>query len=176
MEPLGLWLIRGNGGEGAWDPPISLVKMGIYLGMCLAFFTPLFKSINWPVYHPNSLWSPIVLTYLPINLYRYLAFFGLATVRFPFSFLIQNKSHKTKNHRTIKPYLLKNYTFLVLQGLIQGYPSRVRVGRGCVWGHFIIWAGAVRPETAKNKKSKGWQTNKWTNRRTYGPTKRGVVA
>ena len=35
------------------------------------------------------------------------------------------------------------------QGRIHGYPSRVRVGRGYIWGHFIIWAGTVRPKTAK---------------------------
>ena len=38
------------------------------------------------------------------------------------------------------------------QGRIHGYPSRVRVGRGCIWGHSIIWAGAVRPKTAKTQK------------------------
>ena len=37
--------------------------------------------------------------------------------------------------------------------LLHGYPSRVRVGRGCVWGHLIIWAGAVRPKTAVTQKS-----------------------
>ena len=30
-------------------------------------------------------------------------------------------------------------------------PSRVRVGRGCFLGHLIIWAGAVRPKTAKKQ-------------------------
>ena len=57
------------------------------------------------------------------------------------------------------------------QGRIHGYPSRLRVGRGCIWGHLIIWEGAVRPKTTKkNKKSKVWRTDGWT----VGPTKRGV--
>ena len=30
------------------------------------------------------------------------------------------------------------------QGRIHGYRSRVRVGRGHIWGHQTIWAGAVR--------------------------------
>ena len=38
------------------------------------------------------------------------------------------------------------------EGRIHGYPSRVRVGRGRIGGHWIIWAGAVRPKTAKTKK------------------------
>ena len=37
------------------------------------------------------------------------------------------------------------------QGRIHGYPSRVRVGRGCIC-HFIIRAGAVRQQTAKKRK------------------------
>ena len=37
------------------------------------------------------------------------------------------------------------------QGRIHGYLSRVRVGRGRIWGHFIIMGGALRPETAKNR-------------------------
>ena len=53
------------------------------------------------------------------------------------------------------------------QGRIHGYPSRVRVGRGRIWGHFIIWARAMRPKTAKT-------LNKvcWTNGPTDGPTDR----
>ena len=27
------------------------------------------------------------------------------------------------------------------QGRIHGYPSRMRVGRGCIWGYLINWAG-----------------------------------
>ena len=42
--------------------------------------------------------------------------------------------------------------FETKQGRRNGYPSRVRVGRGCIWGHIIIWAEAVRQKTAKNKK------------------------
>ena len=38
------------------------------------------------------------------------------------------------------------------QGRIHGYPSRVRVGRGCYWGYQIIWAGAVRQKIAKTPK------------------------
>ena len=38
------------------------------------------------------------------------------------------------------------------QGRIHGYPSRVQVGRGHIWGYFIIWAGAVRPKNAKTQK------------------------
>ena len=64
------------------------------------------------------------------------------------------------------------------QGRIHGYPSRVRVGRGCIWGHLITWAGAVRPKTTKTQKSKVWRTDgrtdqrtdRWTDRRTDGPT------
>ena len=49
------------------------------------------------------------------------------------------------------------------QGRIHGYPSRMWVGRGCIWGHLIIWAGAVRLKTAKKKrKKKVW----WTDGRT----------
>ena len=38
------------------------------------------------------------------------------------------------------------------QGRIHGYPSRVRVGRGPICGHSIIWVGTVRPKTAKTQK------------------------
>ena len=38
------------------------------------------------------------------------------------------------------------------QGWIHGYPGRIEVSRGRIWGHFIIWAGAVRSKTAKTKK------------------------
>ena len=34
------------------------------------------------------------------------------------------------------------------------YPSRVQVGRSRIWGHLIIWAGAVRPKTANPQKKK----------------------
>ena len=37
------------------------------------------------------------------------------------------------------------------QGRIHGYPSRVRVGRGCIRGHSNIWAGVVWPMTVKTK-------------------------
>ena len=40
------------------------------------------------------------------------------------------------------------------QGRIHGYSSRVWVGRGLNRGHHIIWAGAVRPKTAKKTKTK----------------------
>ena len=39
------------------------------------------------------------------------------------------------------------------QGQIHGYPSRVRLGRGCFWVHLITWAGAMRSKIAKAKKS-----------------------
>ena len=67
--------------------------------------------------------------------------------------------------------------FLKKQGRIHGYPSRVRVGRGCVWGHFIILARAVSPMTAKKKnkqKTKKVKCDRPTDQRTNGPTKRGV--
>ena len=54
------------------------------------------------------------------------------------------------------------------QGWIPGYPSREQVARGCIRGHSIIWVGAVRPETAKEK------SNGPTDRRTDRLTKRGV--
>ena len=60
------------------------------------------------------------------------------------------------------------------QGWIHSYPSRVRVGRGCIWGHLITWAGAVRPMTAKKQKKvkcdgqMDWRTD------ADGRTKRGV--
>ena len=37
------------------------------------------------------------------------------------------------------------------QGQIHGYPSCMRVGRGCILGHLIIWAELVRPKTARKK-------------------------
>ena len=43
-------------------------------------------------------------------------------------------------------------TIFMKQGRIHGYPSRVRVGRGHIWGHLVIWAGAVRPKSAKTHK------------------------
>ena len=53
------------------------------------------------------------------------------------------------------------------QGRIHGYPSCVRVGSGHIGGHLIIWAGAVRPKTAKAQKLKydkriGGRTNRGT--------------
>ena len=56
------------------------------------------------------------------------------------------------------------------QGRIHGYRSRVRVGRGHIWGHQTIWAGAVRSKNKIHKKSKMWPTD-W---QTDQPTKRGV--
>ena len=55
------------------------------------------------------------------------------------------------------------------QGRIQGYPSRVRVGRGSEGeGHWGIWAGEVSSKHSKTpKKSKGDQaTDLPTDRRT----------
>ena len=46
--------------------------------------------------------------------------------------------------------------FALEKGRIHGYSSRVRVGRGRIWGHLIIWAGALRPESAKKRFSKKW--------------------
>ena len=63
---------------------------------------------------------------------------------------------------------------MVKQGWIHGYPSRVRVSRGRIWGHLITWAGAVWPKTAKTKKRKVWRTDQWTDGRTDGPTKQVV--
>ena len=47
------------------------------------------------------------------------------------------------------------------QGRIHGYLSRVRVGRGYIWGHQSIWAGVIGPKTAKksNRSPKG---NRWS--------------
>ena len=54
------------------------------------------------------------------------------------------------------------------QGRIHGYRSRVQVGRGQIWGHQTIWAGAVRSEYKIHKKSKirptNRQTDRWTKR------------
>ena len=58
------------------------------------------------------------------------------------------------------------------QGRIHGYPSCVRVGRGCFWGHPIIWAGAVGQ--GPQKKSKVWRTDGLTVGRTNRRTKRGL--
>ena len=67
------------------------------------------------------------------------------------------------------------------QGRIHGYPSRVWVDRGRIWGHLVTWAGAVRAKTAKTKKCTrridgptDRQTNGRTDQRTDGRTKRGV--
>ena len=65
----------------------------------------------------------------------------------------------------------------VKQGRIHGYPSCVRVGRGCIWGHLITWAGAVRPKTTKTPKKLSvtdGQTDRPTDGPSDGPTKRGV--
>ena len=43
-----------------------------------------------------------------------------------------------------------------------GYTATLTAGKGCIWVHFIIWAGALRLETAK------------THKITDGPTKRDV--
>ena len=43
------------------------------------------------------------------------------------------------------------------QGRVYGYPSRMRVGRGCIWGHLIIWTGVVvRPKTAEKPNKAGY--------------------
>ena len=65
------------------------------------------------------------------------------------------RSIKTKSCRSLKVWEMcaPSYgTMCFKQGRIHGYPSRVRVGRGPNRGHFIIWAGAVRPETSKTQK------------------------
>ena len=43
-----------------------------------------------------------------------------------------------------------NSTLLHNQDQAQGFPSQW-VGRGCIRSHLSIWAGPVRPKTAKNK-------------------------
>ena len=40
------------------------------------------------------------------------------------------------------------------QGRIHSYLSQLQVGKGRILGHLIIWAGALRPKTAKTKKVK----------------------
>ena len=64
---------------------------------------------------------------------------------------------------------LNSYYILTEQGRIHGYRSRVRVGRGHIWGHRTIWAGAVRSKNRIHEKSKSV-----TDRPTEGQTKRGV--
>ena len=39
-------------------------------------------------------------------------------------------------------------------------------GQGWIWGHLNIWAEAVGPKTAKNKKSKVWRVDQRTDGRT----------
>ena len=66
-------------------------------------------------------------------------------------FFLGQTLHDALHERLVK--LLNNkVTMLQKQGRIHGYPSRVRVGRGCIWDHLIIWVGAVRPKTAKKQK------------------------
>ena len=52
------------------------------------------------------------------------------------------------------------------QGRIHGYRSRVRVGRGHIWGNKTFWARAVRSKNKNPKKSKMWPTNRPTDRPT----------
>ena len=47
------------------------------------------------------------------------------------------------------------------QGRIHGFPSRVRVGRGHIWGHQSFWAGAVR---SKKQKKVVWPTDQPTDK------------
>ena len=77
--------------------------------------------------------------------------------------------HCTKTHSSLDTCnRSRDAIWLWKQGWIHGYPSRVRVSKGCIWGHLIIWVGAVRPNSAKTlKKRTDWQTD--------GLTKRGVA-
>ena len=62
---------------------------------------------------------------------------------------------------------------LTKQGRKHGYPSREQVGRGRNWGQQIIWAGAVRPKTAKPPKKLSvmdGQTDGPRDGPTEGPT------
>ena len=59
------------------------------------------------------------------------------------------------------------------QDRIHGFPSRVRVGRGCISGHYSIWVEAVRPKTA-NKTQKKVKRGPSTDQPTAGQTKRSV--
>ena len=61
------------------------------------------------------------------------------------------------------------------QGRIHGYPSRVQVGRGRNLGHQIIWAGAVKPKTAKTPKHVSVM-DQWMDGWTDRPTKRVVMS
>ena len=87
--------------------------------------------------------------------------------------------------KVVVNFILNNvpvhYLFKILNnqkndfGFLGNKQGRVQVGRGHIWGHLIIWAGAVRPKTAKIKKSvMDGRTDRRTDQRTDGPTKRGV--
>ena len=39
-------------------------------------------------------------------------------------------------------------------GQIHRYPNRVRVGKGCIHGHYSLSAGAVSPKAVKTKESR----------------------
>ena len=62
-----------------------------------------------------------------------------------------HKKHLKRTDRPTDKAFCRVVCPLSKQGRIHGYPSRVRVGRGHIWGYLIIWAGAVRPKTAKKK-------------------------
>ena len=66
----------------------------------------------------------------------------------------------------------QNWRYLK-QGRIHGYPSRVRVGRGHIRDHSIIWAGAVRPKN--KKKTKKVKCDGPMDRGTDGWTKHGII-
>ena len=59
-------------------------------------------------------------------------------------------------------------SFFKKQGRIHGYRSRVRVGRGHIWGHFKEQWVAARPETSKTQKK--LKCDRPTDWQTDGPT------
>ena len=61
------------------------------------------------------------------------------------------------------------------QGWIHSYSSRMQEGRGHIWAHKTIWAGAVRSKCRIHKKVKcEWQTDRQTDRQKDRPTEPGV--
>ena len=68
------------------------------------------------------------------------------------------KGTQTKRTRVCKiSKLIFSSSVDFKQGRTHSYLSRVQVGRGHIWGHFIILAEAVRAKTAKKKGVRDWR-------------------
>ena len=159
----------------------------VFLSVCLSVSLSFYLSVFLPVCLSASVFLPVCL-FVSLFLYQFVFFVSLSFCQavflsvFLYDTCVRSRSIDSpalavklifQNRDLLPTYFHRfsqfnlNFRGIANQRRIHGKPSRMRVGRGCICGDLIIWAGGVRPKTAKTPPKKS--VTDWS-------TKRGVVA